>query len=83
LRDKVHEFTEKGYVKGHPFYDATEKFCLEYAQPSFDPTYDSDSLESFAPLVEEIFARDPFWWEPKGKPVDELDCKARLAMRAQ
>jgi len=80
LRDKVQEYTSQGYVKGHPYYDATEKFCLEYSQPSYDPTYDTDSMASFIPLVEEIFGREPFWWEPQGKPVDQLDCKARLAL---
>ena len=80
LRDKVKEYTSQGYVKGHPFYEATVKFCDEYVQPSFDPSYDTDKLESFVPLVEEIFNRKPFFWEPEDKPLDELDCKARLAL---
>lgn len=48
-------------------------------QPSFDPTYDTDPMESFVPLVTEVFDRKPFWWEPADKKEEELDCKARLA----
>lgn len=48
LRDKIKAYKEKGYVPGHPYYDACAKFCHEYDQPSFDPDYPSDSLESFA-----------------------------------
>jgi predicted HD phosphohydrolase/sterol desaturase/sphingolipid hydroxylase (fatty acid hydroxylase superfamily) len=79
LRDKAYEYTSMGYVKGHPYYEATERFCLEYDQPSFDPDYDTDTLASFVPLVKEVLDRTPFWWEPEGKPEDKLDCKARLA----
>ena len=49
LRDKVKEYKAAGIVKGHAWYDATEKFCLKYDQPSFDPTYDTDPLASFVP----------------------------------
>jgi len=79
LRDKVKEYQRDGIVKGHPWYEATERFCLEYDQPSFDPSYDTDSLSSFVPLVTEVFDRKPFWWEPEDKKEEDLDCKARLA----
>lgn len=79
LRDKVKEYQKAGIVKGHPWYEATEKFCLEYDQPSFDPTYDTDSLASFIPLVTEVLDRQPYWWEPADKKEEDLDCKARLA----
>ena len=77
--DKVKEYQKAGIVKGHPWYEATEKFCLEYDQPSFDPTYDTDSLASFIPLVTEVLDRQPFWWEPADKKEEDLDCKARLS----
>ena len=79
LRDKVKEYRAAGICKGHPYYDATEKFCLEYDQPSFDPSYDTDSLASFVPLVTEVLDRKPFWWEPTDKKEEDLDPKARLA----
>ena len=59
---KEHEAS--GIGKGHPYYEACAKFCLEYDQPSFDPTYDTEPLESFVPLVEEVLSRTPFWWQP-------------------
>jgi len=77
LADKV--YLHEGIGPGHEFYEACFTFCAEYDQPSFDETYDTDSLDSFVPLVEEVFSRKPYWWEPADKPVDELDCKARLA----
>jgi len=79
LRDKIKDYKVAGIVKGHEWYEACAKFCLEYDQPSFDPKYDTDSLQSFVPLVAEVFGRTPFWWEPKDKAEEELDPKARLA----
>ena len=52
----------------------------EYDQPSFDPTYNSDSVERLVPLVAEVFGRMPFWWEPKDKAEEKLGPKARLAV---
>ena len=78
LRDKVKEYKDAGIAAGHPYYEACAKFCLEYDQMAFDPHYDTDSLESFVPLVEEVLGRKPYWWEPEGKKEEELDCKARL-----
>lgn len=52
LRDKY---------KGHPHYDRTVAFCRDWDQASFDPSYDTLPLETFAPLVERIFAREPKW----------------------
>jgi hypothetical protein len=47
----VREYTEQGIAQGHPYYDACATFCELYDQPSFDPAFDTDSLESFRPLV--------------------------------
>ena len=47
---------------GHPCYDDAVTFCERWDQASFDPDYDSRSLEHFAPLVREVFAR-PAWDE--------------------
>ncbi len=38
-------------------FDACEHFCAEYDQNSFDPNYDTLPLESFLPLLDEVFAR--------------------------
>lgn len=42
--------------KDHPFYDAAVKFCHLYDQNSFDPDYNSESLEFFRPILERVFA---------------------------
>lgn len=39
-----------------PHFDHTAEFCAEYDQVSFDPTYRSEPLEHFEPLVREHFA---------------------------
>ena len=46
--------------QGHPFFDATVKFCEEWDQPSFDPQYDTMPLETFEPMVRRVFSREPF-----------------------
>jgi predicted HD phosphohydrolase len=39
-----------------PWFDRTATFCAEYDQTSFDPTYRSQPLEHFEPLVRQCFA---------------------------
>jgi len=46
--------------KGHAFFDDCAMFCERWDQASFDPAYDSLSLEFFAPMVHEVFARAPY-----------------------
>ncbi|MDH5421252.1 MAG: HD domain-containing protein [Acidimicrobiia bacterium] len=43
--------------RDHRWYDDTVRFCAEYDQASFDPSYDSDPLESFEHLLRSTFAR--------------------------
>ncbi len=45
--------------RDHPLYDATVEFCESYDQNCFDPDYDWESLEFFAPMVERVFGREP------------------------
>jgi len=33
------------------------RFCERWDQPSFDPDYPTRSLEDFAPLVRDVFAK--------------------------
>ena len=44
----------------HPWYQDAVDFCHRWDQSSFDPEYDSLSLEFFEPMVQRIFAREPF-----------------------
>ncbi|MGI9271656.1 MAG: HD domain-containing protein [Woeseiaceae bacterium] len=43
----------------HPHYQACVDFCANWDQPSFDPEFESQSLEHFEPMVRAIFAREP------------------------
>ncbi len=45
---------------GHPYFDDCAAFCERWDQASFDPHYDDLPLEFFAPMVREVFARDPY-----------------------
>lgn len=47
---------------GHEHYEACRHFCETYDAPSFDPTYANLPLESFLPILKNVFSRDPYWW---------------------
>ncbi len=49
LRDKY---------KDHPYYRDCIDFCSKWDQKSFDPDYETYSLEHFLPMIEEIFSRE-------------------------
>lgn len=40
-----------------PYFDATVEFIEKYDCPAFDPDYDSEPLEFFAPMVMRLFER--------------------------
>ncbi len=42
---------------GSPYFDDCAAFCERWDQASFDPAYDTLPLQTFAPLVHEVFAR--------------------------
>lgn len=44
----------------HRWYQACKDFCANWDQSSFDPGYHSEPLESFEPLVREIFTRKAY-----------------------
>ena len=46
--------------RDHPWYQACKDFCANWDQSSFDPGYRSAPLESFEPLVREIFTRKAY-----------------------
>ncbi len=46
--------------KGHAYFDDCAEFCERWDQASFDPGYDDLPLEFFTPMVEEVFAREPY-----------------------
>ena len=44
---------------GHEFYDYCEEFCALYDAPAFDPSYESNPLEHYIPLLEDFFTSNP------------------------
>jgi len=46
--------------RGHIHFKACADFCERWDQSSFDPGYGTDPLESFEPLVREVFARKAY-----------------------
>ena len=44
----------------HPYYQAAVDFCERWDQASFDPNYETLALSHFAPMVHEVFAREPW-----------------------
>ncbi|AXT20084.1 HD domain-containing protein [Flavobacteriaceae bacterium AU392] len=46
--------------KDHPYYKSAVDFCENWDQNSFDPDYETKSLEFFIPIIKEVFSREPF-----------------------
>lgn len=46
--------------RDHPCFDSCAAFCERWDQASFDPTYDSEPLNTFEPMVRTVFARTAF-----------------------
>ena len=51
---------KRDQYKGHAYFDDCAEFCERWDQASFDPEYDDLPLEFFAPMVEDVFAREPY-----------------------
>ena len=46
--------------RGHEFFDDCAAFCERWDQSSFDPDYPDLPLSFFEPMVQEVFAREPY-----------------------
>ena len=46
--------------KDDPHYEQCKSFCERWDQSSFDPDYDSEPLEAFESMVQEVFARKAY-----------------------
>jgi predicted HD phosphohydrolase len=46
--------------RDHPWFDSCDNFCARWDQESFDPAYPTEPIETFEPMVREIFSRHPF-----------------------
>ena len=45
--------------RGHAYFDDCVEFCELYDQCCFDPGYESESLDFFAPMVHRLFGSPP------------------------
>ena len=64
---------------GHEFFNDCAEFCERWDQTSFDPSYDDLPLDFFRPMVEEVFAREPYNPEilnAKSMPLFDPDISA-------
>jgi predicted HD phosphohydrolase len=46
--------------RDHPLFATCAAFCEHWDQSSFDPDYDMEPLETFAPMVRAVFARKAY-----------------------
>lgn len=46
--------------RDHPWYDSCANFCERWDQESFDPNYPTEPIDTFVPMLREIFSRPPF-----------------------
>ena len=46
--------------RDHPWYGSCVQFCEKWDQESFDPDYPTEPIETFEPMLNEIFRRPPF-----------------------
>jgi predicted HD phosphohydrolase len=51
---------ERDKYRDSPYFQTCVDFCARWDQSSFDPDYDSEPLEFFAPMVERVFARKAY-----------------------
>lgn len=51
---------ERERFRDSPWFDECVEFCALYDQNCFDPEYDEEPLESFLPLVERVFGKEPW-----------------------
>jgi predicted HD phosphohydrolase/alpha-ketoglutarate-dependent taurine dioxygenase len=49
-------------VEDKSFWYFTKKWCEDYDQASFDPTYPSLPLETFEPMVHSVLSKPAYWW---------------------
>jgi len=50
--------------RNNPNYNRMVYFCEKFDQASFDPVFVSEPLHVFEPMVQRIFSRKPYWWDP-------------------
>ena len=46
--------------RDHPWFESCQRFCEVYDQAAFDPSYPTQPLSHFEPMLREVFSRKPF-----------------------
>jgi predicted HD phosphohydrolase len=46
--------------RDHPWFESCQRFVSVYDQAAFDPTYPTQPMSHFEPMLREIFTRKPF-----------------------
>lgn len=54
--------------RDHPWFADCAEFCELYDQNCFDPDYENEPLETFLPMVKEVFSRQP-WSRAKNEEL--------------
>jgi predicted HD phosphohydrolase len=49
----------RDHYRTSPYFGACVRFCQRWDQVSFDPEYPTEPLDTFLPMVREVFARKP------------------------
>ena len=49
----------RDHYRKSPYFGACVRFCQRWDQAAFDPEYPTEPLETFLPMVREVFARKP------------------------
>ncbi|MFT3986849.1 HD domain-containing protein [Aestuariivirga sp.] len=60
---------ERDKYKDSPYYQSCVDFCERWDQSSFDPDFETESLDHFEPMVREVFARKAYAPEVTQKGV--------------
>lgn len=53
------EETARERYRGHQWFDDAACFCENYDENCFDPDYSWLPMEHFAPMLHEVFGREP------------------------
>jgi predicted HD phosphohydrolase len=49
----------RDHYRTSPYFRACVRFCQRWDQLSFDPAYSTEPLDTFLPMVREVFGRKP------------------------
>lgn len=63
--DKVADDPNKrDALQESPHWELARRFCEEYDQTAFDPSYPSLPIDFFLPIINRVVSRKPYWWNP-------------------